>query len=327
LRDPTTGTIEIDGHDLRAVTQASLRDRVAVVFQETALFSASLRENLRIGRPNATDAEIAEAAQAAEIHEFIVGLPEGYDTPAGERGVRLSAGQRQRIAIARAFLRDPAILLLDEPTAALDSSTESAIVASLRRFALGRTVVLSSHRLSAIAEADRIFVLEDGRLEEEGSHEYLLARRGAYHQLWQRQSGLTLEDGPRARVDAERLRTIPVLADLDEPLLQRAAQLFVTDQVAEEREVIHEGDPGDTFYIVVRGALEVWRDGERLRVLQDGDHFGEIALLRNVPRTATVRTIVPTVLLSLQRGQFLELIADAPELRERLLRTYAEATE
>jgi ATP-binding cassette subfamily B protein len=327
LRDPTGGSVEVDGHDLRRFTQASLREHIAVVFQESFLFDATLRENIRIGRPRATDAEVEEAARAAEIHEFVAGLPQGYDTPTGERGVRLSSGQRQRIAIARALVRDPAVLLLDEPTAALDPSTESAVIAALRRLAVGRTVVISSHRLSAIAEADRIFVLEDGRLEEEGSHDYLLAKRGAYHQLWQRQSGLTLEDGPRARVDAERLGSVPVLADLDAPLLERAARLFVTDQVAEGREVIHEGDPGDTFYILVRGALAVIRGGERLRILRDGDHFGEIALLRNVPRTATVRTIIPSVLLSLQRGQFEELIAEAPALRERLLRTYAEATE
>lgn len=196
--DPIKGTVRVDGHDLRQVTQASLRAQIGVMPQETVLFDATVRENIRVGSLEATDREIEAAAQAAEIHDVITALPKGYDTAVGERGVRLSAGQRQRIALARAIVRDPRVLILDEPTAALDAEAEAAIARTLERLARSRTVVWVTHRLVPVVKADHIAVLEHGRLVEEGTHEHLLQLRGRYHRAWRAQGpAVAGSDGSR----------------------------------------------------------------------------------------------------------------------------------
>jgi ATP-binding cassette subfamily B protein len=177
--DPTVGWVAIDGRDLRHVTQASLRTQMGLVFQESVLFHTTIRENIRMGRPDATDAEVEAAARAAELHTVAESLPLGYDTPVGERGGWLSGGQRQQVAIARAMLRDPDILVLDEVTSALDPVTEAAIHATLERVAKGRTVVTVTHRLASVRHADRIFVLDRGRLVECGQHDELLTQGGS----------------------------------------------------------------------------------------------------------------------------------------------------
>ncbi|HBT00782.1 MAG TPA: metal ABC transporter permease, partial [Citreicella sp.] len=185
--DVSGGAIRIDGQDLRAVTQDSLHAAIGVVPQDTVLFNDSIRYNIAYGRDGATQAQIEAAARAAQIHEFIISLPEGYDTQVGERGLKLSGGEKQRVGIARTLLKDPPILLLDEATSALDTETEAEIQTALRRAGEGRTVLTIAHRLSTIADADRIVVLEKGLVVEEGTHEALLARAGRYAQLWARQ--------------------------------------------------------------------------------------------------------------------------------------------
>jgi ATP-binding cassette subfamily B protein len=185
--DVTGGALRIDGQDVRDVTQASLHDAIGVVPQDTVLFNDTIRYNIAYGRAGATEADIIAAAQAAQIHDFILSLPEGYETPVGERGLKLSGGEKQRVGIARTLLKNPPILLLDEATSALDTETERDIQAALALAGEGRTVLTIAHRLSTIADADRIIVLEDGQVVEEGSHADLLARHGRYWGLWQNQ--------------------------------------------------------------------------------------------------------------------------------------------
>lgn len=182
--DVDEGRIMIDGHDIRDVTLASLRSQIGIVPQETMLFSASVRENIRYGRLDATDAEIEGAARDANAHGFIMSLPEGYDTRIGERGITLSGGQRQRIAIARAILKNPRILILDEATSALDTESEKIVQAALDRLMVGRTSFVIAHRLSTIFGADQIYVIEGGTIKEHGTHEELLAKGGLYSGLY-----------------------------------------------------------------------------------------------------------------------------------------------
>ncbi|MCR9150405.1 MAG: ABC transporter ATP-binding protein/permease [Rhodobacteraceae bacterium] len=186
--DVTGGALRIDGQDLRDITQDSLHAQIGVVPQDTVLFNDTILYNIAYGRPDASRDEIEAAAKAAKIHEFIAALPEGYNTQVGERGLKLSGGEKQRVGIARTILKNPPILLLDEATSALDTQTERDIQDSLKAMGRGRTVITIAHRLSTIADADRIVVLEHGRIAEEGRHEDLLARGGRYAAMWQRQS-------------------------------------------------------------------------------------------------------------------------------------------
>ena len=186
--DVEGGALRIDGQDVRDVTQASLHDAIGVVPQDTVLFNDTILYNIAYGRPEATRDEIEAAARAAKIHDFIASLPEGYETTVGERGLKLSGGEKQRVGIARTLLKNPPILLLDEATSALDTETEREIQSELKAMGEGRTVITIAHRLSTVADADEIVVLEAGEIVERGTHEALLARQGRYHSLWQRQA-------------------------------------------------------------------------------------------------------------------------------------------
>jgi ATP-binding cassette subfamily B protein len=326
--DPDSGSVVFDGTDVRQVSLSSLRGQTGLVFQDNVLFNLSVRENIRLGNPGATNLEVENAARAAEMHDYLMSLDDEYETSAGEGGRRFSGGQRQRLALARALVRNPSILLLDEATSALDPATEAAVNATLLRAARNRMVISVTHRLSTITNADRIFVLDQGQVREQGTHEELLAERGIYAELWRKQTGFTLsEGGEHAAVETERLKDFPVLSHLDDWILSELAQQFVTERYPPRRRVIIQGDPGNKFYIIVRGKVEVTMrraggDDERIAVLQDGDYFGEIALLQDVPRTATVLTLTASIFLTLERTQFTNLVDQAPNLRESLARTY-----
>jgi len=324
LDRPDRGQVRFDGRDLRGVTQDSLHAQVGVVFQESFLFDTTVRENIRYGRVDASNADIERAARLAEVHDTVLSLPEGYDTVVGERGARLSGGQRQRVAIARALLRDPALLLLDEATSALDPAAEASINGTIQRLRAGRTIINVTHRLAAARGADRIVVFAGGRVAESGTHDDLMTTNGTYRELWEKQSGLSLtDDGDRAAVDVARLRALPILSGLDAALLAELPQFFGTEHYAAGRDVIQQGDPGDRFYIIARGRVSVTKADAagspvEIATLTDGDHFGEIALLRDEPRNATVRALTTSVLLSLSRTHFLRLIDRSPALRARL---------
>ena len=189
LYDPTGGTVSIDGVDVRELSLPSLRGAIGLVSQDVFLFDGSAHENIAYGDPGAPDEAVERAARLAEAHDFVAALPEGYDTLVGERGQKLSGGQRQRLSIARAILRDPAILVLDEATSAVDNETEAAIQRSLETVARGRTTLVIAHRLSTVRHADRIHVLEDGRVSEAGTHDELVAAGGLYAALWRVQTG------------------------------------------------------------------------------------------------------------------------------------------
>jgi ABC-type multidrug transport system fused ATPase/permease subunit len=189
--DPTGGRILVDGHDLCKVQLDSLRSQIAVVLQDTFLFNTSVRENLLYGKPDATNDEITAAAKAAYADEFILELPEGYETELGERGVKLSGGQKQRLALARAILADPRILILDEATSSVDAEAEYLIQQALESVLQGRTSLVIAHRLSTIRNADKIIALENGRIIEVGDHPELIGRDGLYSQLYKRQIELS----------------------------------------------------------------------------------------------------------------------------------------
>jgi ATP-binding cassette subfamily B protein len=335
--DPKAGRITFDGIDLREAQLDSLYQQIGIVFQESFLFNTSIRENIRLGKPEASDADVEAAANMAELHELIMQMPEGYDTIVGERGGRLSGGQRQRVAIARALIRNPSLIILDEATSALDPANEAWINETLERVSLGRTVISVTHRLQSIAEYDHIFVFKNGHVIERGTHEMLLSIGGSYAEMWRRQHGTAMmPDGEFQVADPSILRDVPLFKNLEQGYLKDIAAMFSTERVPAGRTVITEGDEGSRFYIIARGKVAVSatnKQGNPVEVakLVDGDYFGEISLLANIPTTASVTTQTPSIFLTLQREQLDRLVQQygglGAQMREalehRLAQTYA----
>ena len=249
MYEPEEGSIQLDGVDVRTASMSSLRDQVGVVFQDPFLFNTTIRENIALGKTGATDAEVEAAAAAAEIDQFVDSFPRGYDTLVGERGGNLSGGQRQRVSIARALIRDPRILLLDEATSALDSATERQINETLSKIGGERTVVSITHRLTSIADYYMIFVIVDGQLEEQGTHDELVTLGGTYAHLWAEQTGAPIAEA--APFDAEAaLARVVLFRDLEPDALEdvasrlRAFTLDAGESLSERPGPSRPGVPG-----------------------------------------------------------------------------------
>ncbi|TMK82357.1 MAG: ATP-binding cassette domain-containing protein [Actinobacteria bacterium] len=278
--DPEAGAVMFDGQDIKGATVASLRSQLGVVFQDTFLFDASVRENIAVGRPGATDDEVRAAARAAALDDFVATLPRGYDTMVGERGGRLSGGQRQRLAIARALLRDPAVLLLDEATSALDPATEARISETLNEVGKGRTTVAVTHRLTSIVHYDRLFVVVDGRIVEQGTHAELLDQGGVYAELWAEQTGGMVPTAPPFDA-AGALARVPLFAQLAADELADVASRLQAGKV-QAGQGLPEG--GGRLVLVRRGRARVLTPGLGGQLvasaeLGPGDAFGVAALL------------------------------------------------
>lgn len=297
------------------------------MFQDTFIFDTTLRENIGLSKPGATDAEIAAAAGAARLASYIESLPAGYDTMLGERGVRMSGGQRQRLAIARALVRDPRILILDEATSALDATTEREILDTLVEVARGRTTVSITHRIAVAAKADLIFVLENGCLVEQGTHSELVAAGGLYASLYEEQMGTAPRAGLlRAGVEASRLHAIPLFSNLDPAALAELGGQVMRERYAGGEDIVRQGEPGDKLYIIDKGQVEILLANavgqeRRVNILNEGDYFGEMALLAGEPRSATVRTTMPSELYSLSQVDFGRLLAREPDISRAIAET------
>ena len=329
--DPDEGQVLFDGRDLRDGTVDSLRRQIGIVFAETYTFNTSVRENIAIGYPEATDADVERAAREAELDDYIRSLPAGYNTVLGERGIRMSSGQRQRLAIARALLRNPRVLIFDEATSAIDPQTEAEILDTLATVGNDRTVISIRHRLASVATSDIIFVLNEGRLVEQGKHADLVKAGGLYQRMYEEQM-LFLHGGGvvRVGVDVERLRLIPIFADLQPEALEAVANRFMLERFAADEVVVRQGDPGDKLFLVSRGELAVIAEQptpRQVNTLGRGSFFGEMALVTNEPRTATVRTLAPTQLYSLSSEDFLPLMDRLPGVRETIAHTVAVRRE
>ncbi|HET7482620.1 MAG TPA: ATP-binding cassette domain-containing protein, partial [Actinomycetota bacterium] len=327
--DPDGGRVLFDGHDLKEVTLASLRSQIGYVFQETFVFNTTLRDNIAIGRPDASDAEIVAAARAAELDSFIASLPAGMDTVLGERGSRMSGGQRQRLAIARAILRNPRILVLDEATSALDAGTEAEILDTLAEVSKGRTTLSISHRLQIAAAADLVFVFENGELVEQGTHSDLVRGGGLYERLYAEQAGSAMQGlAPRSSLEASRLQQVPLFSDAPPDALAALAQRMGVESFSAGDDVVRQGDAGDKLFVIERGQADVFvaRNGtnHKMRTLSDGDFFGEIALLGDQRRTATVTAATDLEVYTLARDDFKTLLTDHEDLKKAIDKVLAQ---
>ena len=326
MYDPDEGRVLFDGRDIREGTLASVRRQQALVPQDTFLFNTTIGENIAFAREAASDDQVVAAAKAAAVHEVITRTEKGYQTEVGERGVRLSGGQRQRLSIARALLRDPRLLILDEATSALDPATEAAIVQTLQAMGHGRTTVAITHRLSSVTDYDRIFVLDQGRLVEQGTHQELCELQGLYARLYNEQQAGVLEALPLP-IEPRRLARVPLFASLTLAELAAVAMRVYVERYPAGTVIVRQGEPADKLFVIGDGEVEVLvedrrGDPRRVKVLGARSYFGEVALLGDdsARRTAMVRTLTPVELYSLHKEDFIGLLKAHPTLAKDVSR-------
>jgi len=319
-----SGRILADGVDVRRVMPDEIRRRTGMAFQETVLFDASIRENIAVADWACSDAEMANAVASSDLEPVLARLSDGVGTVVGGDGVVLSIGETQRIGIARALLRNPDLILLDEVASGLDPETEADVFSTVEDLRDGRTIINVTHRLETVKTADIIFVLDDGRVVESGRFDELIASHGAFATMWTKQHGFDVSaNGLSASVEPARLSAVPLFADLDADVLADLSSAFESQLLDAGDVVFSEGESGDSFYVIARGVIEVVHTSdaeteEVVAVLEDGDFFGEMALLSHQRRNATVRSRGSTTLLSLDRRSFANLLAVSPEARDAI---------
>lgn len=317
--DPTEGRIFLNGIDLRMIGAEQRNALINVVPQEPLLFQTSVRENIRMGKLDATDEEIEEAAKKAEIHDFIVSLPDGYDTDAGEAGRKFSGGQRQRIAIARAIINNPEILLLDEATSALDEASAVAINETLERVTRGRTVFSITHHLNDCEAMDLVLVLKDGKIVDSGTHNELVAREGAYADLWSAHTIANATDDLSHDDIIRMLRRFALFEDVPAETMETVIKTMRLETVQSGTCLLEEGQSAERFILVVKGTVERsvrLPSGQihELELLDAGNALGEYTILDDARNPATATTTTDCTLLSINKAELLDLLADDPRM-------------
>ena len=324
------GSVQVGGVDIAMVEPTALRSRVSIAFQDTVIFNASLRDNITLAEDGFSDADLARAIDAAGLQSIVEHVPGGLDADLGAQGLTLSAGESQRLGVARAVLRDPELLLLDEIASGLDPASEADVLDAIEGLRHGRTIISVTHRLESVKTVDQVIVIEDGRVVEVGAFDELIRAGGHFAAMWTKQHGFDVSaNGLTASVRPARLRAIPLFAKLPDPALNDLASVFESQVLSHGELAFRQGEFGDSFYVIARGAVEVVRDidtdEERIiAYLDDGDFFGEMSLLSADLRNASIRSRGSTTLLRLERRAFNQLLATNPEAKGVVQRAAAE---
>jgi ATP-binding cassette subfamily B protein len=329
---PNKGKIIFDDiYSLKDITEESLHKQVCIVLQNTSLFNASIKDNIALGLVDVSMNDIIAAAKFANLHDDIVNLPQGYETMVTNLGNNLSMGQKQRIAIARAIIRKPRLLLLDEITSSLDAITEANINENIIMCSTLCTIVIATHRLNIAANLDYVYVIDQGKIIEQGKHQDLLNGNGLYAKLWAKQHSIVLtSEKTVAYINVDYLKSIPILNHCNKEFLEKLARQFTVVTYNPGHVLFEEGSPGAEFYLIARGEVGIYkkdkdtRSQQLITTLEDGDYFGEVALLRGEPRNATVKIHKSSTLLILYKQQFDKLLAEFPILKTEIEAAAAE---